>query len=295
LPELQVIRDGALRGFVSVNPRWAAFSADDYRAASRSVYNDLNELPIAGTEVEVQSGDFDLRGFEIARSQFFDTARKMCVTFSTENVVFSLDCVRKFDKALYIEVLVNPYEHLLVVRPCNKETKNAVRWALFNDDQYSPRNISCAAYIKTLYDLFGWKLDCKYRVRGIYRKKDSEAVLIFDMRETEIFIPQDTLGQGGEKMSGDFLPNDIQPFTAGPKKDIMAYPSSWADSFGNNFYRHAQARELAAFDRKGIWKISEEGQPFCDSGLNITSPEIVGNKIMQIISNMAQETTDNGE
>jgi len=37
LPQLRVISDGALRGFVSVNPRWSAFKAEDYRAASLSV------------------------------------------------------------------------------------------------------------------------------------------------------------------------------------------------------------------------------------------------------------------
>lgn len=37
LPELQVIKEGGLAGFVSVNPRWAGFKPDDYREASRSV------------------------------------------------------------------------------------------------------------------------------------------------------------------------------------------------------------------------------------------------------------------
>lgn len=296
LPELHVILDGALKGFVSLNPRWAAFRAEDYHAACSSVYNGVSELPPCGIEVEAQSGEFDLRGFEIARSQFFDTAKKMCVSFSTEYIMFSTECVRKFEKALYIEILVHPVEHLLVVRPCMKETKNAVRWAIRNEDQYYPRNISCAAYIKTLYALFGWKSDCKYRVRGIYRHKDGEAVLVFDMRETEIFIPQDTFGLGGEPTARDFLPNDIQPFTSGPKRDIMAYPASWADSFGSNFYRHAQARELAAFDSQGIWNVREEGEPFCDSPrLSITSAEVVASKIKQMICNMEQETISNGE
>lgn len=296
LPELQVIRDGALKGFVSVNPRWAAFRADDYRAASGSVYNDESEQPCCGFEVEAQSGDFDLRGFEIARSQFFDTARKLCVTFSADCIVFSTECIRRFDKALYIEMLVNPSEHLLVVRPCTKEIRNAVQWAKRNEGQYYSRIISCAAYIKTLYELFGWKSVCKYRVRGIYRQKDNEAVVIFDMRETEIFIPQDTLGSGRETRVDDFLIDDIQPFTAGPKKDIMAYPSSWADNFGSNYYRHAQARELAAFDSQGIWNINEEGQPFSDSpGLNVTSAEVIGSEIKQMICNMEQEAAENGE
>jgi site-specific DNA recombinase len=297
LPELHIIHEGALRGFVSINPRWAAFRAADYRAASDSVYDNADESPPDGIEVEANSGDFDLRGFEIARSQFFDTARKICVTFSDNGINFSTECVRKFDKVLYIEMLVHPSEHLLSVRPCSKEARNAIQWTKVKEGQYYPRNISCAAYIKTLYELFGWKLDCKYRVRGIYRHKDNEAVAIFDMRETEIFIPQNVLEFDEEEArEDDLLLDDVQPFTVGPKKAIMAYPSSWADNFGSDFYRHAQARELAAFYRDGIWNISEEGQPFSDSlRLNITSTEVVHHEIRQIIGTMEQEATKDGE
>jgi site-specific DNA recombinase len=297
LPELHVIPDGALRGFVSINPRWAAFQVDDYRAASNSVYEDGNESQSYGFEVEAKSGDFDLRGFEIARSQFFDTRRKLCVTFSTDIIHFSTECVRKFDKVLYIEMLVHPSEHLFAVRPCTKEMRNAVQWANVNSGQYYPRSISCAAYIKTMYKILGWKLDCKYRVRGIHRQKDNEALVIFDMRETEMFIPQGVLDLGQEDVSqDDLLPDNVQPFTVGPKKDIMAYPSSWADNFGSNFYRHAQARELSAIDRSGVWNVNEEGQPFSDSPkLNITTAEVVRSQIKQIICDMKQEAPGDGE
>jgi hypothetical protein len=37
LPQLRVSTDGLLCGFVSVNPRWASFTADDYRKAPASV------------------------------------------------------------------------------------------------------------------------------------------------------------------------------------------------------------------------------------------------------------------
>ncbi|MFA5727508.1 MAG: recombinase family protein [Saccharofermentanaceae bacterium] len=296
LPELHIILEGALSGFVSINPRWAAFCADDYRAASYSVYDNSGESLPDGLEVEANSGDFDLRGFEIARSQFFDTARKICVTFSADGISFSTECVRKFDK-VYIEMLVHPSEHLLAVRPCSKEARNTIQWAKVKEGQYHPRNISCAAYIKTLYELFGWKPDCKYRVRGIYRHKDHEAVVIFDMRETEIFIPQNILESDHEEAKeDDLLLDNLQPFTVGPKKSIMAYPLSWADNFGSDFYRHAQARELAAFYRDGIWNISEEGQPYNDSPrLNITSAEVIHQEIRQIIGDMEQEAPRDGE
>jgi len=298
LPELKVIREGALKAFVSINPRWAAFSADDYRSASESVYENGAQLPADELQIEAQSGDFDLRGFEIARSQFFDTARKLCVTFSADGIVFSTESIRKFEKALYIEMLIHPGDHLLVVRPCTKETRNAIRWANLNEGQYYSRPVSCAAYIKTLYDLFGWKLGCKYRMRGIYRSKDNEAVIIFDIKETEIFIPQDTLEFDWDKSSSEeaLLLDNAQPFTIGPKKDIMAYPSAWADNFGSNFYRHAQAQELVTFEKKGIWSVSEEGQPFSDSPrLNITSAEVIGSTIKHMIFNIEQETKKDGE
>ena len=299
LPELKVICDGALTGFVSVNPRWSAFSAADYRAASDSVYENGYHLVVDGLQIEAKSGDFDLRGFEIARSQFFDTVKKLCITFSADGIVFSTECIRKFEKALYVEMLIHPGKHLLIVRPCTKETRNAVRWANLNEGQYYSRPISCTAYIKTLYDLFSWKSGCKYRIRGIYRSKDNEAVMIFDIKETEIFIPQDTLEFDWDKSSSEeaLLLDNAQPFTIGPKKDIMAYPAAaWADNFGSNFYRHAQALELTAFDRKSMWNVSEEGQPFSDSPrLNITNVEVIGSTIKHMICNIKQETKRDGK
>ena len=298
LPELQVIPDGALKGFVSINPRWAAFHADDYKAASSSVYDDATESLSNSFEVKADSGDFDLRGFEIARSQFFDTRRKLCVTFSADKIHFSTECIRKFDKTLYVEMLIHPSEHLLAVRPCSKETRNAIRWANVHSSQYYTRSISCAAYIKTLYTLLDWKLDCKYRVRGIHRQKENAALVIFDMRETELFIPQVVLNANQENIPKcDLLFDDVEPLTVtGPKKDIMAYPSAWADNFGSDFYRHAQSRELTAIDLTGTWNISEKGQPVNTSlDLNITSPDVVRSQIKELVRDMKQEVSENGE
>lgn len=98
LPELSVISDGALKGYVSINPRWAGFKADDYRLASASVYEDDTYTP---SGLSVHSGDFDLRGFEIARGQFFDTANKLSMTISSRQINFGTECTHRF-KSEYI-------------------------------------------------------------------------------------------------------------------------------------------------------------------------------------------------
>lgn len=295
LPELNVIHEGALKGFVSINPRWAAFKSEHYIAASDSVCVS-NEDASEDIEVKVQSGDFDLRKFEVARSQFFDTVQKICVTVSIENIQFSTDCVRKFDKALYVEMLVNPNENLFAVRPCSKDVRNAVQWANVNNGLYCSRKISGAAYIKTLYELFGWNLDYKYRVRGIRRQKNDETLIIFNMNETEIFISQRELNLDEDEIStNEQLPKDVEPFTNGPNKDIMAFPNNWADTFGNNYYRQAQARELALLREENEWKTKEEGKPYAQSELKVTSSDEAKLKIQKIISDIEQETTNDRE
>jgi DNA invertase Pin-like site-specific DNA recombinase len=279
LPELRVIAEGALKGFVSINPRWAAFCAEDYHLASASIYEPVPQSE--SLEVEAQSGDFDLRGYEIARSQFFDTARKLCVTFSKDCFWFSAECTRKFDKELYVEMLVNPGEQLLAVRPSSKEARNAVRWTKISDENYCPRTINGAAYLSTLYEIFGWNIECRYRVRGIRRQKDNEPVVVFDMRETEIFIPNAT--------TEDFFTNTIRPLITSPMKNVVAFPPSWASSFGYNYYRHAQARELAAIGRDGTWNVAVEAKPFSGTNaLNITSNDVITSSIKQIINDIEQ-------
>ena len=110
LPELRVIDSGFLKGFVIINPRWASFKDADYLSASRSVYNNEEETDTGISDVsnltfEVAAGDFDLRGFEIARSEFFDSYRRPYVTFENKKLKFSSNCVRHFSDNCYAELL----------------------------------------------------------------------------------------------------------------------------------------------------------------------------------------------
>lgn len=291
LPELQVISEGALRGFVSINPRWAAFTSNDYIRASRSVGStDLNASP-DNIEIIAQSGDFDLRGYEIARSQFFDTVRKACVTFSITELKFGIECIRKMDNIPSVELLLYPDEYLLAVRPAKEGNRNAVRWTTFNGTGYQPRIISGTAFLKTVYDIFSWRTDCKYRVRGIRKQNAQESVYLFDMREVEVFIPSEQV------ISDDDNPADspqnaiysvIKPIITTPKT-VCAYPADWASSFGSDFYRHAQEQEIAAFTETGEWNTQSEGKAFNEKPLQVTGIEDIKTHIDQIIEDIKRK------
>ena len=61
-------------------------------------------------QIEVNAGDFDFRGFEIARHELFDHQNRPAVTVVDKKMTFSTECVRKFEAQNYIELLINPLE-----------------------------------------------------------------------------------------------------------------------------------------------------------------------------------------
>lgn len=137
-----------------------------------------------------------------------------------------------------------------------------MRWAKIEGDQYVPRQIRGTAFLKTLYTLFDWDTECRYRVRGIRRQKDGEAVLIFDMREIEVYIPVDERDGG---------------------KTLKGFPQQMVNGFGTEHYELLKPRETASID-SGEWNITADGQPFHDEiSAKVTSPESLADNIKSII------------
>jgi DNA invertase Pin-like site-specific DNA recombinase len=288
LPELHVITDGVLKGFVPINPRWAGFKSKDYKAASESVTEDVNS--ISSSCITAQSGDFDLRGFEIARAQFFDTADRISMTFSINGIKFSTEAIRKLNDIVGIEMLVHPTKLLFAVRPCTNENRNSVQWASPQNGRIKPRLVSGTAYLSTLYDIFGWNPTCKYRVIGVLKKNENTSLIIFNLHETEILIPSDVLDSADKKEKESKKPlEDILPFTEGAKKNVLAYPADWVNGFGNNYYSHSQARELAAFSNNKEWGVHLDGVPYKESELQITDSDDICKSIDELMNDMKQE------
>ena len=285
LPELKVIPEGVLKGFVSINPRWAGFKEDDYINASASVYNGTEQTSASSAPVEVQSGDFDLRGYEIARSQFFDSTDRITVTFSQGDIRFSCPAVRRLESTL-VELLMHPQKRILAVRSAGKECRNAMQWSKKKSGISFPRGISGTAFLPTLYSLLGWKDDCRYRITGIKRGKGNDAILLFNLTEPEIFIPNDTVSSLPESDTS------VKPFTDSNRRNVRAYPPDWADTFGSNYYSHAQAQELAGFGKDMEPDISHASVIYKDNDIQVTSKDDIERNIEQIMSDMKENTDE---
>lgn len=278
LPELKVITSGTLKGFVSINPRWAGFKVDDYSNASASAYSQEDEQTAS---YEVNNGDFDLRDYQIVRGQFFDIARKVSITFTSNKMHFSTEAIRKIDTQ-FVEILVNPKLMLLAVRADKKDGRNAMQWSKKTESGSVPRIISGSAFLPTLFQLFQWKTNFRYRITGVLKQNTEESVLIFNIKEPEVFIPTSAIEKENSGENSDTTQSS----------KMIAYPKQWISSFGNNYYEQTKGSALT-YDNIEKWGIHNEGDIYTSEAPdNMTTKEELTENIKTLIHTMKQEVTD---
>lgn len=288
LPELRVIDSGLLRGFVTINPRWAGFKPSDYYQASASIHPPDEQQADASlpSSITLVPGDFDMRGFEIARSEFFDNYHRPYVLFQDKRIKFSTTCVRSFGKDNHVELLVNPVEMKFAVRTVAKSSRNAVVFSKLSDGKYQPRDIAGAAYVETLFQLFGWSPDLKYRIAGALFQTETESAYIFDVNDAEAFIKSYLLS--GPK-STEQAKEPVQPLSVSGKR-VRAVPEEWIGSFGKQYYLHQQSFPPVCDQSEEDWKIRMEGQLY-ETGqkLCVTGFDVLRDYICQELGQHGKE------
>lgn len=283
LPELQTIAEGALQGYVAVNPRWAGFEAADYWEASLRVCGSPIELePV---RIEAQPGDFDLRGFEVVRAQFFQTVHAPCITLSVKEIHFNRVCIHKLGGAKFVELLVHPDKRMFAIRPSEENERHSLCWArLTGNGKWMSKTVSGAAFLPTLYQLLGWKTEYKYCMKGICRRNQEGSILLFRWEDAEILIPDRIFGDSSHRL-----------FRSAARRAVTAFPSSWVNSMGDNWYAHFQTQESAAMNVRRDWGFMVPARPPAGgSDRNFMESETIAESIQSLIPQVQQEGTADG-
>jgi len=223
------------------------------------------------TSVQVKRGDIDFRGYEIARTQFFTSANMISVTFSPRYIRFSSECVRKFENTEYIDFLVHPYEPVCIANPCSAEYKDKMQWSKLRNGKIYCKEISGAAFLDTLYELFNWNTAYKYRLRGEVVQFDGKRVASFDICEPEIIIPN------------DITPAHDMYIIKRMKKMSVILPQSCKNNFGDSYYSHISRKNMKMSSIPILDTMVEyDTQP----ELNPTSPEKISEDMQDLFIKM---------
>ena len=256
-----------MKGFVTVNPRWSGFKEGEYFQAACSVYqkDEVFSQREAEVEIEVDAGDLDLRGFEITRSEFFDSFHHPYLKFNQKHIQFNTTIVRKYGEKNYVEFLINPVKRKLAIRPSIKENRNAIQISKPRQGVYFPRPIQTAAFRDTIFALFDWNTEYNYRVSGHLYEQDGESVYIFDAADSEAYIKPQELLEGED--------DSVQALTS-TGKSIRAIPEEWITTFGKQFYIHEKSLVEIENQKEEDWMLRLQGQLYeTGNKLKVTSFE----------------------
>ena len=206
--------------------------------------------------------DFSYDGYQVVRRELFAHLREPAVVIRRDSVTFNTACIAGLEDAVYIQILVNQDNKRMVVRKCEENDKDALRWCIEKPDKRKSRKMSNKLFSAMMYDMMGWNTDCRYKILGHKITHEDETMYIFDLLETEIFMDTkrkkkanpDSLEKKEELVTAetDQAPEqnqeEIAAKVARKLNRIPFYPKDWKDSFGLSVEEHKKALETNLTD-----------------------------------------------
>ena len=206
--------------------------------------------------------DFSYDGYQVVRRELFAHLREPDVVIRRDSVTFNTACIAGLEDAVYIQILVNQDNKRMVVRKCEENDKDALRWCIEKPDKRKSRKMSNKLFSAMMYDMMGWNTDCRYKILGHKITHEDETMYIFDLLETEIFMDTkrkkkanpDSLEKKEELVTAetDQTPEqnqeEIAAKVARKLNRIPFYPKDWKDSFGLSVEEHKKALETNLTD-----------------------------------------------
>ena len=206
--------------------------------------------------------DFSYDGYQVVRRDLLAHLREPAVVIRRDSVTFNTACIAGLEDAVYIQILVNQDNKRMVVRKCEENDKDALRWCIEKPDKRKSRKMSNKLFSAMMYDMMGWNTDCRYKILGHKITHEDETMYIFDLLETEIFMDTkrkkkanpDSLEKKEELVTAetDQTPEqnqeEIAAKVARKLNRIPFYPKDWKDSFGLSVEEHKKALETNLTD-----------------------------------------------
>lgn len=192
--ELSVIPDGALKGFVSVNPAWSGMDYKSLLEVSQNAYlePELQELyrmlriwagKEHGTVVPI-----DMSGYEAPYGIFFLNQGMPSLTVSPKKMRFNKACHEKMGFCSHIEILYHPILQTVAIRAAEPGNVNSIRWV--NDKGKPVGGITTAALAGIIYGSLHWKREYQFRFRGITKVRGQARLMVFALDEPQIIVPK---------------------------------------------------------------------------------------------------------
>lgn len=229
-----------------------------------STTNELNnKATVLDGGIEItEDNSFTFDGYQVVRGEFFAHTFEPSITFNDNKIYVNTACIKKLPQIDYVQLLVNPEERKLAVRPCTEDAKDSFRWCSATSKR-SPKQITCRVFFGKLLNLMEWNPRYRYKLLGKLIKSNNELLFVFDLNNPEIFV---------RKVTDDN--SEILSKTA-------SYPEEWKNQFGLPVEEHQNSLQINIFDGYTIFGVKEQTRrkkQHTESAENNTNTNIQNNE-----------------
>ena len=203
----------------------------------------MSEREQRRTEIEQT---FDYEGYQVARRELFAHLRDPAIVIRKDSVTFNTACIAGLEDVVYVNIMFNSTLKRLVVKGCNENDKDALRWCVAKPDKRKSRKMSCRLFAELLYKEMGWASDCRYKILGYRIEFECESLYVFDLIAAEVFHERK------KKQSDEVMPTEASAENNEEMQPVNTrkgyYPDDIAGSFGVPVEQHRQESEVRQMD-----------------------------------------------
>lgn len=228
-------------------------------------------------------------GFQVVRADMFSHAYDPYVKFTRSGLTFNSTCISRLNhmgqsggsfsinRQQDVELLLNPVERMMALRPCASDHPNAFRWI---DGRGKSRWISAKAFCTILYEICGWNEDYSYKVPAIMRSRGDETILFFDLDNFIGIFPRKRNNRDEEETASEtdnipeeknddtkgifYAPDDDEPQevtdTEEMERKLQALAEYEKRNFGTPAFDHEGDVRLPAIDDNGEWEVMADAR-----------------------------------
>lgn len=95
-----------------------------------------------------------------------------------DSITFNTACITGLEDVVYVHVMFNSDLKRIVVRGCDENDKDALRWCIAKPDKRKSRKMSCKPFAELVYKEMGWDSECRYKMLGYRISFEGETLYV---------------------------------------------------------------------------------------------------------------------
>ena len=191
-------------------------------------------------KAEELESTFSYDGYQVVRKELFAHLRDPAIVIRKDSITFNTACISGLEDVVYVHVMFNSDLKRIVVRGCDENDKDALRWCIAKPDRRKSRKMSCKPFSELVYNEMGWDSDCRYKILGYRINFEGETLYVFDLLVPEIFH------EGQKRKKGESAPQSEETKPVNTRKGF--YPDDIAGTFGVPVEEHLKESEVKQID-----------------------------------------------